>query len=82
MDTKVSCESFRETNFLELLYEVLNGLMDTKVYWEFFKDKQVSLQCSQRPYEALHNFVDAKISSELFKDKKFPCKAPKDLTRY
>jgi hypothetical protein len=32
----------------ELLYEALNGLMDTKVSWELFKDRKVSLQGFQR----------------------------------
>jgi hypothetical protein len=41
----------------EVLYEALNGLMDTKVNWELNKDRKISLQGFQRPYEALHCFM-------------------------
>jgi hypothetical protein len=59
-----------------LLYDTLNGLIDTKVSWESFRDRKVSLQASKNLqgfellYIAVNGDTDIKVSWESLKDRK------------
>jgi hypothetical protein len=56
-----------------LLYEALNGLIDTTVSWELFKDRKISLvrlSGFELLYEGLNGLIAPKVSWESFKDRK------------